>query len=121
MADLANEWGSDLSLSATGDLLLVTGPVASRERVLRRLLTNPGDDIWDLGYGAGLPRQIGETTLSATIEANVRRQLFEEQGVSQDPPPTVSVSPILGGMAVHVTYYDDVTGEPVALGFSVER
>lgn len=121
MADLANEWGSDLSLSSTGDLLLVSGSAAGRERVLRRLLTNPGDYIWDVGYGAGLPRQIGETTQSATIEANVRLQLFAEPAVSQDPPPMVSASPILGGVAVHVTYRDADTGEPVALGFSVER
>lgn len=121
MADLAQEWSSDLSLAANGDLLLATGSQAARERVLRRLLTNTLDYIFAPDYGAGLPRQIGETTSAAAIEATVRSQLFAEPAVNQSPAPIVRVTPIIGGVAVQVTYQDAATGEPVALGFSLER
>ena len=48
MADISHTFGADLSLSATGDLLCVTGDTLTQQRVLRRLLTNAGDYIWQL-------------------------------------------------------------------------
>lgn len=120
MADLYSEWGSELVLSASGDLLLATGAEAGRQRVLRRLLTNPGDYIWHVEYGAGLPREIGETTRAAQIEAKVRRQMFLEPAVVREPPPKVQVSTFFGGVTVNVSYTDAVTGDPVVLGFTVE-
>lgn len=121
MADLYQSWGSDLILGATGDLLLTDGSEAGRQRVLRRILTNKLDYLWDVTYGAGLPSQIGETTSTQTIEALVREQMGLEPAVAMDPFPTVSVTPIYGGMIVHISYVDAITGSPVALGFSVTR
>ena len=46
MPDLAHQFGADLVAGATGDLAVVDGPALGRQRVLRRLLTNPGDYIW---------------------------------------------------------------------------
>lgn len=121
MADLHQQWGSDFVLSSTGDLLLADGAEAGRQRVLRRLLTNQGDWIWHLDYGAGLPSQIGQTTQAATIEAIVRRQMLLEPAVSQDPGPTVRVTPIFGGVVVQISYRDATTSQPMLVGFTVER
>lgn len=121
MADLHHEFGSDLILSATGDILLSEGPTETRQRVLRRLLSNSGDVLWDLGYGAGLPAEIGATTQAAQIEATVRRQLLVEEGIAQQPPPTVRTTPIFGGVIVHVAYRDRATGQQTTVGFTVER
>lgn len=74
-----------------------------------------------MSYGAGLPVKVGSTTSAPAIEATVRRQMFLEPAVSRDPPPVVRVTPIFGGVMVHVTYTDADTGSPVAIGFSVER
>ncbi len=41
MADLSQTIGSDISVSANGDLLTSDGLQLSQESVLRRLLTNP--------------------------------------------------------------------------------
>ena len=60
MHDIAHQWGSDLLTSSVGDLASVSGPLLGQQRVLRRLLTNPGDYIWQLDYGAGLARFIEE-------------------------------------------------------------
>ncbi len=54
MYDLSHQWGDDLTVGPTGDMALVTGSVFGQQRVLRRLMTNPGDYIWQLDYGAGL-------------------------------------------------------------------
>ena len=59
MPDLAHEFGADLQAGPTGDLALADGAALGRQRVLRRLLTNPGDYIWHPTYGAGLARFVG--------------------------------------------------------------
>lgn len=120
-SDLHHIWSEDIRLSATGDLLLVGHTELSRQRVLRRLLTNPGDLIFHLDYGAGLPSQIGETTSSSGVETIVRRQMFREDAVSQDPPPDVKANPILGGVTIWISYVDSEHGNPASIGFTVER
>lgn len=121
MADIDHIWSSDIALSASGDLLLAQGSEAGRQRVLRRLLTNPGELMFHLDYGAGLPGQVGETTSVIGIEGIVRRQMFREDAVSQDPPPTVKATPIIGGVTVHITYIDALTGRTANIGFTAER
>ena len=72
MSDAHHAWGGDLSVSPTGDLQTATGPALGTERVLRRLLTNPGDDLWQPGYGAGLARFVGPPADAAAIRALIR-------------------------------------------------
>ena len=35
-------------ISSSGDISVVSGPLLGQQRVLRRLLTNPGDYIWQM-------------------------------------------------------------------------
>jgi hypothetical protein len=120
MADLSHIWSGDLTIAAGGDMLLASGSEAGRQRVLRRLLTTPGEYIWQPDYGAGLPGQIGALTGNAAIEAVVRTQMLLEDAVSQDPPPVVTVTrPSSGVVAITIQYQDANTGEPVVLGFNV--
>ena len=120
MADLSHIWSGDLTLAAAGDMLLAAGSEAGRQRVLRRLLTTPGEYIWQPDYGAGLPGKIGALSTNAEIEAIVRTQMLLEQAVSQDPPPTVTVTrPSLGVVAISIQYQDAQTGNPVLLGFDM--
>lgn len=109
--DLYHSWGSDFILSATGDLLLVGGSDATTQRVLRRLLTNLGDYIWQLNYGAGLPAMVGNPASVAAIRGRIRGQMLQEVGVAQNPPPrvTVSASPD-NTVYAQVTYADATTG-----------
>jgi hypothetical protein len=121
MVDAAAIWQNDLSYSPTSDLLLVTGSEAGRQRVIRRLLTNPGDYFAYPTYGAGLPAMVGSLATPSQVEAVVRSQMLQEAAVAADPPPQVTISTILNGIAVVVTYSDAVTGAPVLISFDINR
>lgn len=87
--DLAHTWGHDIEIAAGGDLLLTTSSSLTRERVMRRLLTSPGDYIWSLKYGAGLSQIIGMPINTMAVEAIVRLQMRHEASVLQEPAPVV--------------------------------
>ncbi len=119
MADLANYFDQDLQPSSTGDLLAVEGTLQGQQRVLRRLLTNPGSYIWEPTYGAGLPSYVGKTLDAAALEALILSQMLLESSVSQSPPPRVTVQPIDGGVWAQILYVDSDTGKQVNLSFDV--
>ena len=120
MTDLALQFGGDLSVGPTGDLLLVDEYAQTQQRVLRRLITNPGDYIWQLGYGAGLGRFVGQPGAPAAIAGVTRAQLLQEAGLVASPPPTVNVAISLDNIvSLALTYTDAATGQTAALSFSV--
>lgn len=133
MSDLYHYFGNDLSPSATGDILKVTGSTQGSQRVLRRLLSNPalkdvngnvtvpGDYIFHPEFGAGLPRMVGDTVNISKIKGVIRGQILLEAAVSKVPEPIVNVSEIQGGVSVYIHYNDAQTGKPVALSFDVNR
>lgn len=125
-------YGSDLSISASGDLLLADGLELSKQAVLRRLLTNAaltdasgkitqvGDYIWQLDYGAGLPQKVGTLLDLPAITALIRAQMYLEQSVSQNPEPAIAVQPIPGGVAAQITY-TTADGLQAFLSFSTDN
>jgi hypothetical protein len=121
VADIYAIWQQDLSFGLTADLQLATGSEAGRQRVLRRLLTTPGDYFAHPTYGAGLPQKVGSPATAAELQALVLSQMLQEQAVSQDPPPTVVTTPIVNGVSILVTYTDSITAEPVTLGFDINQ
>lgn len=120
MPDLHHEFGSDLVVGAGGDLLTASGALLGQQRVLRRLLTNPGDYIWNLSYGAGLPAMVGQIIDSPRIAGIARSQMLQEAAVAQSPPPTVRVTGTpLGVVTATITYADAGTGETQVRSISV--
>ena len=116
MADLAHQMGGDFTLSATGDLLTVSGADATQQRVIRRLLTNPGAYIWHLGYGAGLARFVGQPASADRITGVIMSQMELERGVGPTPAPTVSVrADTLGYVTATMLYADQATGLPTTI------
>ena len=88
--------------------------------MLRRLLTNPGDYIWQLGYGAGLAKFVGQPTNALQIRAIIRSQIFQETAVARMPEPAIEVaSDDSGATYVDIRYADAVTGQTQVLSFSV--
>ncbi len=119
MPDLSHLWGNDLALSSAGDLAIVDIPVATQQRVLRRLLTNPGDYIWSLDYGAGLARFVGLPGAASAISAAIRGQIFNEAAVAQAPAPVIDLQPDqTGDIYVSVSYADASTGATQTLTFT---
>ena len=120
MPDLSHEFGADLLAGPTGDLAVAEGAAQGRQRVLRRLLTNPGDYIWQPEYGAGLGRFVGSPAAPERIRAVVRSQIFREPAVARSPEPVVEVrADGQGRVFVAIRYADAGSGETQSLGFSV--
>jgi phage baseplate assembly protein W len=118
--DVDHFFGQDVAAGNTGDLALVQRLARSRQRVLRRLLTNPGDYEAHPEYGAGIPRMIGESVDLKRIEGVIRAQLLLESSVQITPAPTIRVSQITGGVSVVVNYVALPDKQPVSLSFNME-
>lgn len=120
MADLALQFGGDLYLSPTGDLALANGALLTQQRVLRRLLTNSGDYIWQLNYGAGLGQFVGQPGAPAAISAVTRAQVLLEAAVARTPAPMVStVGEDDGTVTATLNYADAANGQVSVLTLSV--
>ncbi|MBB3174988.1 hypothetical protein FHR90_002835 [Endobacter medicaginis] len=118
--DLSHDIGGDLMLDAGSGLATVTADDWVRQRVLRRLLTNPGDYIWDVGYGGGLRSQIGNVVAAGQIAASIRRQLQLEAAIATSPAPQVSVSDSGNGtIDTTITYADAADGTTSRVALTV--
>jgi hypothetical protein len=120
MADAALVFGGDLSIGVSGDLALARGSDLTEQRVLRRLLTSPGDYIWQLSYGAGLGQFVGAAGGAGAMGAVARAQMLAESGVAQSPLPQIAVdqsNPT--GIVLTIAYQDATTGQGIALTFPV--
>jgi hypothetical protein len=123
VTDASHQWGADLTIGSTGDIGTAAGPLLGQQRVLRRLLTNPGDYIWQLGYGAGLARFIGQPVNPLQITAVIRSQIFKEASVARQPEPLIDVQIAPGGASgtvyVYIRYVDADSGQTQVISFSV--
>ena len=120
--DISNNFGEDMVLSSTDDLLNVSDLELSKQRVLKRLLTNPGDYIWHTDYGAGLGRYVGDALspdLFDEIKSLILSQIFLEDSVANNPEPQISMQTIQGGLFVQINYVDNPSKQPIVLSFSV--
>ena len=115
MSDLSHTFSGDVEVSATGDLLTTDGIT---QRILRRLLTNPGGYIWHPDYGAGLPARIGTVLNTAELTGLIREQMFLEASVSHDPEPEIELTPVPNGVRAQVRY-TRADGTPSGLTFTV--
>ncbi|QOK90895.1 phage tail protein [Ralstonia pseudosolanacearum] len=117
-----NHWvGGDLSTTSNGDLALANADTRTQQRIVRRLITNPGDYIWHTDYGAGLPQKIGETLDLPALRGLIRAQVKMEDGVAKSPEPQVDVAAINNGVSVHIIYTSAITSRPVSLTFNVNK
>jgi hypothetical protein len=113
MYDISHEWGGDLGVGSGGDLALATGSDVISQRICRRLLTNPGDYIWNLDYGGGLGQFVGLPANGADIEAVIVNQLLLETAVPTTPAPqaTTTIANAANGCVIASITYGDVTSQ----------
>lgn len=120
MADVWHEFGSDLTVGPSGDIATSGGSNLSQQRILRRLLTNPGDYIWQLDYGAGLARFVGQPAAAQRIQGVIRAQLFGEPSVARSPEPAIDISADGAGVvAVQIRYSDATSSTTQLLSFTL--
>lgn len=117
-----NHWvGGDIGTYPTGDIGLVNADTRTQQRIVRRLVTNPGDYIFHPTYGAGLPQKIGQALDVGALRGLIRAQVKQEEGVAQTPEPQVDVAAITNGVSVHIRYTSAITRRPVTLKFNVNN
>jgi hypothetical protein len=120
MPDLSLIFGGDLAVGPTGDLAISDASALAEQRVLRRLLTNAGDYIWELTYGAGLGQFVGKPGATAAIAAVTRTQMLQESAVAASPAPVISTTAATDGtVTLSIQYTDAKTGQTTGLSFSV--
>lgn len=120
MSDVFHQYGADLLIGPSGDLATVDTVQLGQQRVLRRLLTNPGDYLWNPGYGAGLAQFVGQPVNAARVRSVIRSQIFQESTVAQSPEPTIDVqAQPNGAVTVQISYADSTTGSTQVLSFTV--
>ena len=116
MPDIQHLFGNDFTVGPTGDIATSSGPQLGLERVLRRLLTNPGEYIFQLAYGAGLPAALGQVANAPRIQAVIRAQMLQEAAVARAPAPVISVtSDGVGNTYAYVRYADAASGQTMTL------
>ena len=109
--DMDLPWRGDLGLGPSGDLVVVTSSELTQQKILRRLLTAPGEYLWSLNYGAGLGQLVGKPIDIRAVEAVVRFQLKHEGSVASSPAPQVrTVAQEVKGnndYVISITYSED--------------
>lgn len=114
--DISHNFGADFTLSNSGDLQMVAGSAYGQQRVLRRLLTNPGAYVWHGNYGGGMAGFVGRTAKQARIVAVALKQMRLESRVAQNPPPSVTVNVGTNGVvSAAIGYTDAPTNTPQAV------
>lgn len=121
MNDLDHYMGGDVGIGATADVNVTSALTASNQRVLRRLLTNPGDYMWHPTYGAGLPAEVGKLADERRIKGTIQSQLFLESVVLRTPPPVITVVMQTTTVSVRIQYADAQTGQVSTLAFDINK
>jgi hypothetical protein len=106
--DLFIELQSDFLLTANGDIVAAEGWDEVRQRIERRIFTNPAaaqdngavipaDYIFDPEYGLGARAAVGNTFTQQMIAAFTQR-IYEgvmvDQGVNNNVPPVITVKQV---------------------------
>ena len=92
MMALASGWGTDLLVGPGGDIAVVPARAEVQYRIIRRLLTNPGDYIWHSGYGAGLGGYVVQPFSPQLVESTILYHLEQEPFILLTPAPKISAS-----------------------------
>lgn len=128
--DFLAPFGEDMNLGAGSDVTILgqTGAdfsfIDSRaeliQRIIRRLLTTPGEWLPFPRYGAGLRRYVNETLtpqVAFRIKADCLSQIVEEPDVATLPAPQVLLSRFPDGIVVTIQLYTKSL-QPVSFSFN---
>ena len=101
--DLYLDFNSDLILTANGSVQFATGWDQVRQRILRRMITNPArtlpngtstaaDYVFDPGFGFGAGALVGgdySVNFLEQLKNAIAQAVFEDADIDSSIPPTV--------------------------------
>lgn len=100
--DFFLNWNSDLVITPSGSVQTATGWDRVRQRIIRRIITNPArplpdgsftaaDNVFSPNYGIGLGALIDQTDADeATLERKIAQGVLEDADVDSTIPPSIS-------------------------------
>lgn len=123
MADAYQEFGQDFVQAPNGDILLCSGAVQGEQSVERAVLLCAGDDPFNLTFGAGAPKLIGQPENSAQAQGLVLKALkLMPDVVSQSNAIMVTATQTsTGTLTVNLSYTDVDSGEQVGSTINVGK
>lgn len=117
--------GSDIKYDVTNSILTVDGTDKTEQRIMRRLMTNPGDYFWHPKFGVGLPARVGTNLTSPIISAmraDCISQIAQTDGVAAFPAPTVAIQQTgINEITVTIGYTDSTTNESRVISFTIKK
>ena len=120
--DISHWFGGDLFLSPAGDLARANQVLKSQQRVVRRLMTQPGTYLSHLTYGAGISGWIGRLADTDKLTGVIKGQMQLEPTVSQTNPISVTITWQPGGtFGVNLAYTVAPEQIPTSLSFTVSE
>ena len=96
MNDIDHYIGGDIAISATADVNVATALTASQQRVLRRLLTNPGDYISLFADASGLSVAWSDGRDPVLKNPDIYMSYWTQSEVSSVPPPATGTLALAG-------------------------
>lgn len=116
--DIDHYFSGDIAPDGTS-LLAMDELTASQQRIIRRILTNPGEYPSDATYGAGAGRFIGATTtLLGSLKALIVNQMYKEPSVVVSVSPIVKLTTDNTVLYINIQYVDVLTNAAQTISFN---
>jgi phage baseplate assembly protein W len=119
MAGEFHWYGLDIQFAANGDDASANGILEINQRIVRELMTAPGDYIWAPNYGAGLGRYIGKAMSAevfAELKALITAIVVRQPDVQRQPGPQITFqADATGLLSTQIIYVYAPTRQPVTV------
>lgn len=122
--EISQVFGFDLQVDQKGGLALVDGIEETNQRVIRRLLSPENSYIWHIGYGAGIPEDVGKPMSEALlrkIKSVITTNIMKEETVSKTFSPVIRFGIIPNGINCTIEYKSAIDDQKYVLNFTVNN
>jgi hypothetical protein len=131
--DFALDYNADLTLTPSGSIQMATGWTQVRQRIVRRIITNPArelpdgtfqvaDDIFAPTFGVGLGSLVDQAfdqDFQAELERKIAQGVLQDEDVNSTIPPSIIFQRPNPSTLVIVIGVTLLTGQPGTISIQV--
>jgi hypothetical protein len=131
--DFSLDYNSDLTLTPSGSIQMATGWTQVRQRIVRRIITNPArqlpdgtfqvaDDIFAPTFGVGLGSLVDQAfdqDFQAELERKIAQGVLQDEDVNSTIPPSIIFQRPNPATLVIVIGVTLLTGQPGTISIQV--